>query len=261
MNCNRGDLSNKCDGVRIVSESSVIPGSVGMAFTTRKGGKSQKPFDGFNLGLHVGDNPVCVNDNRELLGDALPGVNQIIWLNQIHSCNVVKVDDSFSGVPDADASVTRKKGIALAIMTADCLPVLLAADDGSVVGAAHCGWRGLAGGVLKNSVESMDISPDRISAWLGPCIGPSAFEVGEIVREFFFRLNPQSERCFKVQPPKNGENKYLADLPALAEMELKRLGVTKVISSGLCTYSDGERFFSYRREQITGRMASLVWIR
>lgn len=247
--------------IRVMSESPAVPSGVGMAFTTRNCGHSQAPFDSFNLGRHVGDNPEHVEENRKQLLDDLDGVDRIVWLNQIHSSDVVTVDDGFVNVPDADASVTRSRGVALAIMTADCLPVLLAADDGSVVGAAHCGWRGLAGGVLANTLKSMGTSPDKVTAWLGPCIGPEAFEVGEIVREAFCGLNPQSEKCFAARPPKNGGNKYLADLPGLAVMELGRMGVKRIIPSGLCTYTDSGSFFSYRRERVTGRMASLVWIR
>lgn len=246
--------------INVNLEAANLPSGVHMAFTTRKCGRSRAPFDSFNLGLHVGDDPKHVDENRKRLLTDLSGVERIAWLNQIHSTDVVTVDDGYGKAQDADAAVTRSRGIALAIMTADCLPVLLASDDGSVVGAAHCGWRGLAGGVLENTVRKMNTDPGKITAWLGPCIGPEAFEVGEIVRESFCSGNPDGDRYFRVSPPKNGEIKYLADLPGLARQKLRQMGVVRVISSGLCTYSDSSRFFSYRREHVTGRMASLVWI-
>lgn len=223
--------------------------------TTRAGGVSVGTYASLNLGGHVGDDPVAVAQNRALLRAKLPA--EPVWLKQVHSNNVADADRTL-GVPYADASVARQAGTVCAVMTADCLPVLLCDEAGTVVGAAHAGWRGLAGGVVEATVKAMKVEPERLLVWLGPAIGPAAFEVGEEVRQAFMAHDTQAEKAF-VPNPANPQ-KWLADIFLLARQRLALLGVTRVYGGGLCTYSDAERFYSYRRDQATGRMATLIWL-
>lgn len=245
----------------IVPDWAGLPPAVGALSTTRRGGLSAPPYDdgagggGLNLGLHVGDHAGTVEQNRARLQAQLPGAP--VWLNQVHGANVVDAAD-VSGIPDADASFTTRPGVVCAIMTADCLPVLFADRGGIVVGAAHAGWRGLAQGVLHNTVGRMrEAGAAEITAWLGPAIGPQAFEVGAEVRAAYADANPAAAAAFAAQP--NG--KYLADLYLLARQALAGCGVRQVSGGGFCTAGDAARFYSYRRDRVTGRMASLVWIR
>ncbi len=224
------------------------------------GGYSGPPFESFNLGCHVGDDKNVVAANRKLLADALPGAAAVSWLSQVHGTTVVEAGQA-GPLPLADAQWSRTPGAVCAVMTADCLPVLLCSVDGDVVAAAHAGWRGLLAGVLETTVAAMNTRPQRLLAWLGPAIGPTVFEVGEEVRDGFLAAALPSEvaliaACFV--PVANRPGHYLADLYALARARLNRLGLTRVFGGDLCTYSDSERFFSYRRDGQTGRMASLI---
>jgi polyphenol oxidase len=239
------------------------PKQIKTMITNRHGGFSQPPFDSLNLGSHVGDDPVVVQKNRDALKSLLP--NEPIWLNQIHGTQVVDADDygSGSGVPSADASVTTTPGRVLAIMTADCLPVLLASSDGKVVGAAHAGWRGLAAGVIEQTVALMrakqsngEKAQAEILAYLGPAIGPHAFEVGSEVRDIFMAQNPSSAACFEQLQEKG---KYLADIYGLAALRLNALGIEHIEGGDECTLQNPD-YFSYRRDQKTGRMGSFIWI-
>lgn len=238
-----------------------LPPAVRALSTTRRGGLSAPPYDdgagggGLNLGLHVGDDAGTVGQNRARLQAQLPGAP--VWLNQVHGASVVDAADAV-GVPDADGSFTTRPGVVCAIMTADCLPVLFADRAGTVVGAAHAGWRGLAQGVLQNTVARMrDAGAADITAWLGPAIGPQAFEVGAEVRAAFADANPAAAAAFAMQR----DGKYLADIYLLARLALAGCGVRQVSGGGFCTVGDPARFYSYRRDRVTGRMASLVWIR
>ena len=239
------------------------PQQIKTMITNRHGGFSQPPFDSLNLGLHVGDDPTTVQKNREALKVVLP--NEPIWLNQVHGTQVIDADcrNDWSDVPSADASVTSTPGKVLAIMTADCLPVLLASSDGKVVGAAHAGWRGLAAGVIEQTVALMRSKQTQqaqtqsdIIAYLGPAIGPHAFEVGSEVRDIFIAQNPASATCFE-QLKENG--KYLADIYGLATLRLNALGVEQIEGGDECTLQNPD-YFSYRRDQQTGRMGSFIWI-
>jgi len=232
--------------------------------TTRFGGVSQAPYESLNLGLGSGDDSEQVLANRRLLSASLPSEPQ--WLKQVHGARVELVDfrqplDSCL-VPEADASVTTQSGCVLAILTADCLPVVLADSQGTVLGVAHAGWRGLAAGVLEGTLEAMVASQPQAQdfrAWLGPAIGPSAFQVGADVLEAFVSVDPQADRYFRLDPDQ--ANKWLADLPGLAEYRLRKWGLTHVENAGLCTVTDPQRrFFSYRRDKQTGRMATLAWL-
>jgi YfiH family protein len=231
--------------------------------TTRQGGRSEGPFASFNLGDHVGDNVSAVAANRLILASALPDATTVSWLSQVHGTTVVAAGQG-GPLPLADAQWSRTQGIACAVLTADCLPVLLCSAAGDVVAAAHAGWRGLLAGVLEATVAAMDTHPPSVLAWLGPAIGPAAFEVGEEVHDGFLASATPSEvaaiaACFLPVPDRPGH--YLADLPALARARLKALGVTTVCGGNWCTHYDSERFFSYRRDGQTGRMASLILLR
>lgn len=238
------------------------------ALTTLRGGPGQSvaPFDRFNLGLRCGDDPASARGNRALLAQVLSLPSPPCWLQQVHGPHVVRfdageteftpaLDGSDPVEPVADASVTSSAGIVLAILTADCLPVLLCHEDGSELGAAHAGWRGLAGGVLEATVQAMQSSPDRLLAWLGPAAGPQAYEIGEEVRAALLADDPAADMAFVP----TRENHWRVDLYALARQRLARAGVTRVFGGGLCTISDPQRFYSHRRDQRTGRMATLIW--
>lgn len=234
------------------------PANVHAFMTTRAGGVSRPPYASFNPAVHVGDDPDAVAENRRLLRRFLPA--EPLWLNQVHGCDVVS--EACGDAPDADAGVAFQANEVRAVLTADCLPVLFCDDAGSVVAAAHAGWRGLAGGVLEATVRSMKVPPQRILAWLGAAIGPDAFEVGDEVRENFVAQHALAGIAFRPALPgtlDGAPRKWLADIYALARIRLSQVGVTQVYGGGLCTQADTERFFSYRRESRTGRMASLIW--
>ncbi|WP_447771535.1 peptidoglycan editing factor PgeF [Pseudomonas kilonensis] len=228
------------------------PARVKACVTTRAGGVSLAPFDSLNLGDHVGDDPAAVAENRRRLTDQFAITPA--WLQQVHGIAVVEADPA--QVATADASWTDTPGIACTAMTADCLPVLFCNRAGTRVAAAHAGWRGLANGVLEATLDSLAVPADEILAWLGPAIGPQAFEVGPEVREAFIAQLPQAAQAFTASP---NAGKFLADIYTLARLRLAARGVTAVYGGGLCTVTD-PRFFSYRRNPRTGRFASLIWI-
>jgi len=241
------------------------PDNVGALSTLRQGGCSQGPYSddadggGLNLGMHVQDMPERVERNRRMLRSILPA--QPAWLNQVHGTNVLDAAAvaTASATPSADASVATAPGVVCAMMTADCLPVLFCDVGGQVVGAAHAGWRGLAAGVLAQTVAAMRTrGAGEILAWLGPAIGPRQFEVGRDVLEAFADADPVCGNAFV--PIVGREGKYFADIYQLARRKLAQLGVERVAGGGLCTVSD-RRFYSYRRDKTTGRMASLIWLR
>jgi YfiH family protein len=238
------------------------PPSVGALSTTRRGGVSRPPYDdgagggGLNLGTHVGDEPDAVRHNRALLRAHLPA--EPAWLSQVHGTTVLDAE-TVAAAPEADASMATCAGLVCAVQTADCLPVLLCDRAGKVVAAAHAGWRGLAGGVLENTVARMRMAgADDIMAWLGPAIGPRSFEVGGEVRAAFGARDPAAASAFSGQP---ATGKYLADLYLLARMSLGRAGVERVYGGGRCTVQEAHDFYSFRRDRATGRMASLIWLR
>lgn len=229
------------------------PSGVKAFVTTRVGGVSSGPYASLNLGRHVADDPAAVAENRARVRCFLPADPR--WLRQVHGNRVV-VADATVDEPEADAAVTRKAGSVLAIQVADCMPVLLCDRAGTVIAASHAGWRGLAGGVIEQTVQTMGVRAGSLLAWLGPAIGPGNFEVGGDVRAAFCAREPDDEAYFRARP--NG--KWLADLYGLARQRLARLGVTAISGGGFCTVSDSARFFSYRRDGLTGRMAALIWL-
>ena len=232
------------------------PARVRACVTTRVRGVSEGPYASFNLGVHVGDDAAHVAANRARLREALGLAAEPVWLRQVHGVQVALLPAA-SDTLEVDASVARQPGIACAILTADCLPVLFCDDAGSVVGAAHAGWRGLLAGVLENTVQAMKVSPSRVMAWLGPAIGPQAFEVGAEVRSAFIERDPAAAAAFASS---TAPGKYLADLYVLARLRLRAGGVSRIYGGGFCTYGDRERFYSFRRDGVCGRMASLVWL-
>ena len=231
------------------------PANVQAVCTTRAGGVSTGLYSTLNLGTHVGDEAATVQMNRRLLMEAAGLPVQPAWLEQVHGTEVVDVGGQLPDMIEADAGVSHTPGEVCAIMTADCLPVLFASTEGDCVAAAHAGWRGLAAGVLANTVEALDCPNNQLLAWLGPAIGPQAFEVGDEVRAAFLTLDDGAGSCFVAHA-----DRWLADIYALARRQLAQLGVKGVYGGDFCTYSDSERFFSYRRDGVCGRMASLIWL-
>jgi YfiH family protein len=232
------------------------PPAVRALVTTRRGGGSKPPYDEFNLGLHVGDDPIAVAANRARLRRYVPA--EPFWLEQVHGIEVAQAGEGSHAPIRADASVTRKTDVVCVVMTADCLPVLFCDDEGAVVAAAHAGWRGLAAGVLEATLGAMAVEPRRVMAWLGPAIGPGTFEVGNEVRAIFLASDPGTQAAFV---PCGMKGKWLADIFMLARRRLMQAGMEqdRIYGGGACTVSESGRFYSYRREAVTGRFASLVW--
>ena len=243
-----------------------------LAFTTTR----QSPFlsteevfeknaySAFNLGAHVGDNPQTVLNNRNCLISILPENSTIQWFEQVHGCDVAIITECSEQAIVADAAVTKQKNIALAIMTADCLPILLSTKQGNEVAAIHGGWRPLAGNIIANTIDKMTADNDEIVAWLGPCIGDTVFEVGEEVKQQFLKQSLIFQPAFKPSPDsinnKNitHKNTYLANLQLIATLQLQQLGITNISILPHCTYSRASEYYSYRRDQQTGRMATLI---
>ena len=237
------------------------PPEVRALSTQRSGGASVAPFESFNLGAHVGDCAEAVLDNRRRLRALARLPAEPVWLSQQHGSEVLDLDGP-QGAPGADAqgaadaSCTRRAGRVCAILTADCLPVLLTSESGAGVAAAHAGWRGLAAGVIEATVRRLALPPSSLLAWLGPGIGPGHFEIGAEVREALLRADPGAEEAFLP----NARGRYMADLEALVRRRLERLGVARIYGGDACTYASPERYFSHRRDGRTGRQATLIWL-
>ena len=233
-----------------------VPANVVALQTTRLGGVSGAPYASLNLGAHVNDDPIAVAKNRQLLSPYLP--NEPVWVNQVHGIEVIDAAQS-ACLQNADASFTTKPNVVCVTMTADCLPVLLCDKAGTVVAAVHAGWRGLCDGVIEAAVNKLPVEHSEILAWLGPAIGPNAFEVGSEVRAQFIAKDAQATSAFQT----NG-NKWLGDIYQIARQRLNYLGVTQIyggsVNEDFCTYTDATRFYSFRRDDVTGRMASLIWL-
>jgi len=238
---------------RVIRPDWPAPANVHALSTTRQGGVSAGPWSSLNLGRSCGDDPQHVLQNRRALSKLLPSAPR--WLHQVHGINVVDWEHASEPGVQADAIVASQKGQVCAIMTADCLPVLFCNQAGTHVAAAHAGWRGLAAGVLQATVLAMQCKPVELMVWLGPAIGPQAFEVGRDVYDAFVDQQPESIHAFNPRG-----DRWLADLYQLARLALAGVGVSRVFGGGYCTWSEPEKFFSYRRDRVTGRMASLVWI-
>lgn len=232
------------------------PANVKALQTTRLGGVSQGAYASLNLGAHVNDDPIAVAKNRQLLSPFLP--SEPVWLNQVHGLEVIDAAQS-TCLQDADASFSTKPNVVCVTMTADCLPLLLCDKAGTVVAAVHAGWRGLCDGVIEATVTKMQVPASEVLVWLGPAIGPDAFEVGDDVRARFVSRDNHAENAFR----RHGD-KWLCDMYLIARQRLNALGVTAIygasVNEDFCTYSDKARFFSFRRDQVTGRMASMIWL-
>lgn len=231
------------------------PKTVRACSTLRTGGTSFDVYASFNLGHHVGDAPEAVSENRRRLQDMLDLPGDPRWLNQVHGTEVISAE-TVQKTPCADSSIVTTPGTVAVVLTADCLPVVLCDTDGRCAAVAHAGWRGLNAGVLEKTVKKMDVAGQHVLAWLGPAIGPAAFEVGEEVRDAFMAVDNNAAAAFTP----NERGRWQADIYLLARQRLARVGVTAVSGGGLCTYSDAQRFFSYRRDGVTGRMATMVWL-
>jgi polyphenol oxidase len=223
--------------------------------TTRLGGVSVGPYASFNLAAHVQDDPHAVQRNRAMLRERLALPVEPCWLTQVHGNNVIAAAQAFELPPSADASVTDQPNVVCTVMTADCLPVLLCDRAGHHVAAVHAGWRGLHNRIISATVKHLPVAPTNLLAWLGPAIGPAAFEVGADVHAAFVDLDPAYAAVFTVKDAQH----WWMDVYAAARLELSQLGVTAVYGGDLCTFQDAARFYSYRRDGVTGRMASLIW--
>ncbi|WP_434930396.1 peptidoglycan editing factor PgeF [Shewanella sp. HL-SH5] len=247
-----------------------LPENVAIAFTDRHGGSSCAPYDSLNLGLHVGDNPQTVLANRRLLLSSLALPCEPLWLEQVHGVEVVCISQvaNSTSVPLADGSYSDQYGQVCAVMTADCLPVLLCDKQGRQVAAVHAGWRGLCAGVIEQAVKHFSVPACELIACLGPCIGPSQFEVGAEVRSAFMAIAAIDTTDVELEnaiadcfiPRVNTTDKYLADMVGLAKVRLLQLGIETVYSADECTVLNND-YFSYRRDKDTGRMASLIWLK
>ena len=232
------------------------PANVKALQTTRNGGISAAPYNSLNLGEHVKDNPLHAAQNRQLLSQFVP--SEPVWLNQVHGVDVIDAANT-SCAPSADASYTTRKNVVCVTMTADCLPILLCDQAGTAVASIHAGWRSLCDGVIEATAKQMPVESSQLMAWLGPAIGPNAFEVGSEVRAQFIAQDVQAEAAFR---PNN--DKWLGNLYQIATQRLNNLGITQIYGGGQnepwCTYTDESRFFSFRRDGLTGRMATLIWL-
>ncbi len=222
------------------------------AVTLRTGGSSLGAFQSLNSALHVNDNPETVRQNRKIISQTLKLPSEPVWLEQIHSNRAIKADQC-TQIEKADASYTDQAGVVCTVMTADCLPILLAHSNGAEIAAIHAGWRGLLAGIISNAAAMFSNSPPI--AWLGPAIGPDCFEVGGEVKSSFASKSAEFNTAFKQKK----ENAYLADIYQLAAIELAKSGISEIYGGGFCTVTDKQRFYSYRRDGETGRMATLIW--
>jgi len=241
-------------GASYITPNWPAPSSIKGFVSTREGGISQSPFATLNLGVHVGDEPQAVETNRETFAQKINMPGSVVWLNQVHGTEVVTLPTN-EQIDSADAAYSKSIGQVCAVLTADCLPVFFCDLAGQQVAVAHAGWRGLCAGVLETTLAKFT-DPKQVMAWLGPAIGPNAFEVGQEVYEAFCEQEANAHVAFKS----TSEGKWLADLYTLARQRLERVGVERVYGGDYCTYTEEEQFFSYRRDGQTGRMASVVWI-
>jgi YfiH family protein len=244
------------NSIKFIHPKWPAPSNVKALQTTRGGGVSTGAFASLNMGAHVGDDPIAVAKNRQLLSSYLP--SEPVWVNQVHGVNVIDAANS-SCLQNADASFATKSNVVCVTMTADCLPILLCDTKGTVVAAVHAGWRGLCDGVIEAAIAKMQVPAKEILVWLGPAIGPKAFEVGADVKVQFAEKDRQAELAFKPHG-----DKWMCNLYVIAKQRLNHMGVTQIygasVNEEFCTYTDVDRFYSFRRDNITGRMASMIWL-
>ncbi|MFT7053042.1 MAG: YfiH family protein [Psychromonas sp.] len=251
--------ANKHSEVQLLKPNWSAPAHIQAFSSTRLGGDSLDPYAGLNLGLHVGDEPLIVGKNRSTLAKTLSLPEKLFWLNQTHSTTLLKLEENTASGLTADAAWTRCKNTPCIVMTADCLPLLITDKLGTFVAAIHAGWRGLCDGIIEKSINTicgqLAVNAKDLLVWLGPCIGKNAFEVGDEVRAAFIAKNAQAEGAFSASG-----DRWLADLQQLARLRLAPFNVFEITASEYCTFSQSELFYSYRRDGVTGRMASLIWI-
>ena len=231
------------------------PPNVKAYSTTRIGGVSQGPYSSLNLAHHVDDNPDHVKENREIIKNTIPLPDQPHWLTQIHSNRVLLADNVQKYAP-GDGTYTHTPNVVCAVLAADCLPILICNHHGTAVAALHGGWRGLADGIIENGIRAMGIPEHQLMAWLGPAIGPKYFEVGPEVKDRFVAMDPNTTKAFTA----TNSGKYLANIYLIAQVRLNHFGIREIYGGNYCTYSEQERFYSYRRDGATGRMASMIYI-
>jgi YfiH family protein len=250
-----------CPNLNFIVPNWPAPSNVKALQTTRIGGVSHIPYASLNLGAHVNDDANAVAKNRQLLSSYLP--SEPVWVNQVHGVEVIDAARS-TCLQNADASFTTQANVVCVTMTADCLPVLLCDKAGTVVAAVHAGWRGLCDGAIEAAVNKLPVENSEILAWLGPAIGPDAFEVGNEVRQQFMQHDHRAEQAFKQHGSHKENQKWLCNMYLIAQQHLNKLGVTQIyggsVNESFCTYTDEARFFSFRRDNVTGRMASLIWL-
>lgn len=240
--------------MNFIKPSWPAPSNIHACTTTRLGGFSTTPYAQLNLGDHVGDDANTVEKNRNLIKEHLQLPSDPVWLQQTHSTTLIRSDD---GSQNADASFTQQPGIVCVVLTADCLPILLCNQAGTLVAAIHAGWRGLAAGIIENTLEHLPAKPDSLMAWLGPAIGPQKFEVGDDAKEILLASLPEGSSAFQ---PREEKGKWLCNIYHLARLRLRKKGVEEIYGGEYCTYTQHELFYSYRRDKTTGRMASLIWM-
>ncbi|KAE9539205.1 peptidoglycan editing factor PgeF [Ursidibacter maritimus] len=242
--------------MKVIKPTWSVPNHIHAFTTVREGGVSLPPFTSFNLGDHVGDNPLLVKQNRQILTEQGGLPHFPIFLNQTHSTKVLRIPTESTDL-NADAVYTNQPNQVCLVMTADCLPVIFCSEDGKEIAAAHAGWRGLCDGILEATVAEFACKSSQITAWLGPAIGPTAFQVGQDVIDQFCAVDPQAKDAFIVDEHTSG--KFLGNLYQIAIQRLNKLGITQISGGDFCTYCDESQFFSYRRDQQTGRMATVIW--
>ncbi|MGY4674486.1 peptidoglycan editing factor PgeF [Ursidibacter arcticus] len=242
--------------MKVIKPMWSVPNHIHAFTTVREGGVSLPPFTSFNLGDHVGDDPLLVKQNRQILTEQGGLPHFPIFLTQTHSTKVLRIPTESNDL-NADAVYTNQPNQVCLVMTADCLPVIFCSQDGKEIAAAHAGWRGLCDGILEATVKEFACKPSQITVWLGPAIGPTAFQVGQEVIDQFCAVDPQAKDAFIADEQTSG--KFLGNLYQIATQRLNKLGITQISGGDFCTYYDEKQFFSYRRDQQTGRMATLIW--
>ncbi|MGX2974712.1 peptidoglycan editing factor PgeF [Ursidibacter arcticus] len=242
--------------MKVIKPTWSVPNHIHAFTTVREGGVSLPPFTSFNLGDHVGDDPLLVKQNRQILTEQGGLPHFPIFLTQTHSTKVLRIPTESNDL-NADAVYTNQPNQVCLVMTADCLPVIFCSQDGKEIAAAHAGWRGLCDGILEATVKEFACKPSQITAWLGPAIGPTAFQVGQEVIDQFCAVDPKAKDAFIADEQTSG--KFFGNLYQIAIQRLNKLGITQIFGGDFCTYCDEKQFFSYRRDQQTGRMATLIW--
>ena len=251
--------------VKSLEEENILEKKVFALQTTRRSpfqnDEGNSPYQHFNLGLHVGDCSEQVKKNRQSLQKLIPQTAKIQWLDQVHGNDVVEISEVVNHAIVADAAITRNKSTCLAIMTADCLPILLSNKQGTEIAAIHAGWRSLASGIISETLLKMLSENDEIHAWLGPCISQNNFEVGIEVKHQFEQINQSLSKAFRINDKSPHQNKWLGGLQQIAQQQLIEQGVVNIATNKHCTFGENERYYSYRKEQLTGRMAAVICIK